>query len=247
MQWRSTLNYFGGTSREVDITDGRAADLPGWEECGFELVAHPSAVADWTDDAQLEAIHYAELAALAERLTGCDRALVTSHIRRSPEQAARHHDLAPITLVHSDFADSYDTIVRSRDEAAAVAQRLVVLQFWRNIGPTKMDLPLAFCDARTVPREDIRAFPVTNYAGGGIDFEALGIVAPAEPRRHAWYAFDRLQADEVVAFRTFDTDRVADRDGGPYWTPHSAFRDPEVALGQPSRASIEVRASCLWS
>ena len=28
---------------EVEICDGRTADLPGWQECGFELVPHSSA------------------------------------------------------------------------------------------------------------------------------------------------------------------------------------------------------------
>ena len=32
----------------------------------------------------------------------------------------------------------------------------------------------------------------------------------------------------------------------PFWTPHSAYRDPAVALGAPSRYSIELRATCLW-
>ena len=265
---RTTLNYVpraaggtGGGPTEVVIRNGREADLPGWEACGFQLVSHEASVSDWDDDGQLAA-HHREMAALARRLTGCDHATVGGHIKRGPEQAARHKDLAPITLVHSDFADSYGERLRERyrtlgDEAStaleqagipgdviADARRLVILQFWRNLGPEKMDLPLAFCDARTVPRDDVRAFPVTNYAGEGFDFDALGIVAPDRADRHEWYTFPELRIDEVVAFRTFDTDRVGS--GEPYWTPHSAFRDPDVALGRPSRTSIELRATCVF-
>lgn len=229
---------------DVEIADGRTADLPGWEECGFERRAHPSAVTDWTDDGELERVHYPELADLAQELTGCDEAVVNRHLRRSPEEARKHSDLAPIALVHSDFADTYGDIIRAREEATASAQRLLILQFWRNVGEPKMDLPLAWCDARTVPREQLRPFPVTNYAGGGFDFDALAFEPPADPSSHHWYAFDSLRADEVVCFRTYDTDRVAD--GRPYWTPHSAFRDPDVPAGRPSRSSIEVRATCVW-
>jgi hypothetical protein len=50
--------------------------------------------------------------------------------------------------------------------------------------------------------------------------------------------------DDVVAFRTYDTDLVAN--GETYFTPHSAFRDPDVALGEPARSSIELRATCLF-
>ena len=55
----------------------------------------------------------------------------------------------------------------------------------------------------------------------------------------------RAAHKQVVAFRTYDSDRVAD--GRPYWTPHSAFRDPEVPLGRPARSSIEARATCLFN
>ena len=265
---RATLNYFPSSAPaapsavDVSIRDGRAASLPGWEECGFELVSHESAVEDWADDEAIRNVHYDEIRQLATWMTGCDAAIVSNHIKRNPDKAKEHGDLNPITLVHSDFADSYEGIMRRRysavgeDEAfaldavgitpkqAAAARRLVILQFWRNVGPAKMDMPIAFCDARTVPRSEIRPFPVTNYAGSGFNFDALGVAAPRDPDEHAWYAFDRLERDEAVAFRTFDSDRV--HTDQPYWTPHSAFRDPDVPLGQPSRSSIELRASCLF-
>lgn len=243
MLCRTTLNY-GDGSIDVEIDDGRTADLPGWEESGFELRSHASGVSDWSDEADVARVHYEELAALAREMTGCDEAIVNRHIRRNPDEARKHSDLAPIALVHSDFADSYGDVLRAREEAAASARRLLILQFWRNLGPEKMDLPLAWCDARTVPPEQLRPFPVRNYAGEGFDFDALAFAPPAEAGAHHWYAFDRLRDDEVVCFRTYDSDRVAD--GRPYWTPHSAFRDPEVELGRPSRSSIEVRATCVW-
>ena len=239
----ATLNYAGQGPTTVTIRDGRrasAAELPGWVECGFELVRHRPAVTEWADDDQLAA-HHEEMAALAKAMTGADEAVVTSHIKRGPEQAAQHKDLAPISFVHSDFADSYRRRIDEATPQARDAKRLLILQFWRNLGPAKMDLPLAFCDARTVPREQTQPIPVSNYAGGGVDFEALAILPG---RDHRWYTFPELQRDEVVAFRTYDSDRLAD--GRPYWTPHSAFRDPDVALGHPSRTSIELRASCLF-
>lgn len=260
---RATLAYIprgASGSVEVSVVDGRTADLPGWEECGFELKKHASAVTDWSDDDQIARLHYAEISEFAQELTGCDHALVSSHIKRSPEEAKKHSDLSPITFVHSDFADSYGDLLRKmyatgdRAEAAkregldpeeiAGARRLMILQFWRNIGPPKMDLPLAFCDARTVPRDDIRPVPVKNYAGSGFDFEALGIVAPEKPDDHRWYVFPEMQIDEVVAFRTYDGDMV--ETGEPYWTPHGAIRDPEVESGKPARSSIELRATCVW-
>jgi hypothetical protein len=265
---RATLNFAARSGElmavptEVDILDGRTADLPGWQDCGFELVGHESAVRDWSDDDAIAAVHHAEMEDLARRMTGCDVALVSNHIKRGPEHARRHEDLAPISFVHSDFAISYDALVRrSFDDAGregAVralerngltpddvhrARRLVIFQFWRNIGPPKMDHPLAFCDARTVTPADARPIPVSDYAGSGIDFEAIAVLGPTHPDQYRWYAFPELRPDEVVAFRTFDTDLVAR--GETWFTPHSAFRDPDVEIGRPARSSIELRAICL--
>ena len=260
MDVRTTLNYLSGPA-QVKIGDGRRASLPGWETCGFERLDHSPVVRDWNDDEAIVREHYPEMEELAAKLTGCDVALVSGHIKRNVDEARKHGDLAPITFVHSDFADSYGPQLRRRYADAlpeagfaesleragidgavvAGARRIVVLQFWRNVGPPKMDLPLAFCDCRTVPRSQVQPIQVTNYAGGGFDFEALGVQRSAE---QAWYAFDSLTVDEVIAFRTFDSDRVDT--GEPYWTPHSAFRDPEVELGRPSRSSIELRATCVF-
>ncbi len=267
---RTTLNYVAPQAAtgedvgptEVEILDGRAAALPGWQACGFELMTHRASATDWDDEAHVADAHYPEMETLASRLTGCDHALIVSHITRNPEQASRHADLGPISFVHSDFAASYGPLLRRnyRDpreetrralaragidgDVVSNARRLVVLQFWRNVGAPKMDLPIAFCDARTVPATDLRILPVTDYAGGGFDFETLAVAAPEDPSRHHWYAFDSMSDTEIVAFRTYDSD-MADR-GGPFWTPHSAFADPAVTPGQPSRRSIELRATCVF-
>lgn len=248
---------------EVVIGDARRADLPGWRECGFELVGHRSAVTDWRDDEQIASVHYQELERLAREMTGAEVALVASHIRRSPDDARRHDQLAPISFVHSDFASGHESFVArtySQPGPSAVAAlarngadrdtvvgaaRTVVLQFWRNLGEPRMDYPIAFCDARTVSPSEARAFHVTDYAGTGASFDALGVVAPEDASAHGWYTFPGLSVEEVVAFRTYDTDLV--RAGRTYFTPHSAFRDPSVEVGRPARTSIELRATCLWS
>jgi len=251
-----------GVTVEADVHDGRVADLPAWQDCGFELVSHPSAVTTWDDD-DVAAVHHGEMEALARTMTGCDVALVSNHIKRGPEHAQRHQDLAPIAFVHSDFAVGYDDLVRGAYRAdpregsmralerngvtaddVERASRLVILQFWRNLGPAKMDFPLGFCDARTVTPDDTRPIPVSDYAGSGVDFNALAVLAPTDPDTYRWYAFPEMQPDETVAFRTYDTELV--ERGKTWFTPHSAFRDPDVEVGKPARSSIELRAICLW-
>jgi hypothetical protein len=262
---RTTLNYvrgMGPAPLETDIRDGRVADPPGWEECGFELVEHRSAVTDWTDRDQIAAVHHAEIEQLAKAMTGADVAMVSSHILRGPAAAKQHEQLSPITFAHSDF-DAGQEVIRNNylkggpgtvvalerngltaDDVRA-ARRVVTLQFWRNVGPTKMDYPLGWCDARTVEVSDGAAIHVENYAGTGATFEALAMLAPEGPLAHEWYGFPEMTVDETVAFRTYDTDLVA---AGEVWfTPHSAFHDPEVEPGHPARESVELRATCLFS
>ncbi|MFT4797889.1 MAG: hypothetical protein ACJAYE_001402 [Candidatus Azotimanducaceae bacterium] len=244
---------------QKQVRNGRTADLPGWQECGFELKEHQSSVTDWDSEQAIVEQHYAEIRELAQALTGCDFALVDGHIKRGPEQLKIHADYGPISFVHSDFAASYGDLLRqhyaagtpdsqlSLSKSGATLEdvkqcgRLMILQFWRNIGEQKMDLPLAFCDARSVTEQDLRAFPVQDYGGGGFDFETLGI---ASSDRHAWFTFPEMNRDEVAVFRTYDSNRIGSQK--PYWTPHSAFQDPEVTQGQPSRKSIELRATCLF-
>lgn len=268
---RTTMHYLSAIGpdgpadhpTEVTVLDGRDAPPGSWQDCGFELLGHASAVTDWSDDSQISGIHYEELEKLAREMTGADFALVATHIKRSPDDARRHEQLSPITFVHSDFAAGHEDFVQrtyrepgenglaalarngATPEAVANAKRIIILQFWRNTGPARMDFPIAFCDARTVTPADARAFHVTDYAGTGATFDALGIVEPADPDAHKWYAFPDLREDEVVAFRTYDTKLVAE--GGTYFTPHSAFRDPSVGVGKPSRRSVELRATCIFA
>jgi hypothetical protein len=229
--------------------------------CGFERLDHASAVSDWTDDEEIAAVHYPEAEALARSLTGFEHALVADHVKRNAEETKRRREQHPVRLVHSDFADSYGDIVRTNYRnvkgrgAAALARngltsddveharRIVMLQLWRNLGAPKMDLPVAWCDARTVGRDEMVPFRYTGYVAGADPFDAVAIREPDDPDRHHWYAFPELRADEVVAFRTFDTDMVPT--GATYFTPHSAFRDPDVEEGHPPRFSIELRLVCL--
>jgi hypothetical protein len=269
---RTTMNYVARDGEgmqpgpiDVDIRDARAADadLPGWRDTGFELVSdHASAVRDWTDDHEIAEVHYAEIEDLARCLTGASHALVSDHVKRTAEQAKREREQSPVRLVHSDFAAGYDDIVRLAyrevhgrgaatlarsgltSEQIEAADRVVMMQFWRNLGAPKMDLPVAFCDNRTVTPEETRPFHYTGYVAGGRSFDALAVMTPTDPATHGWYVYPEMTADEVVAFRTYDTDLVDE--GRTFFTPHSAFRDPDVEAGNPARFSIELRVLCLF-
>ena len=263
---RATVNYAGGVGQvptEVDILDGRmAGDLLGWQWCGFELLSHVSRVADWHDRAAVEPTCYDEIASLARSLTGCDAVIFDGAVLRSREEAQRHPDLGPVQAVHSDYTEAYREMIQNPQhpysgimapsmaragistEDIVRAERVLTLQFWRNVGAVDMDYPIAFCDARSVPRSSLRDTHLSKFGDVQVEYDVFQLKPPPEPGQYRWYTFPRMTADEVVVWRGYDSYCV--ERGEPFWTPHTAFRDPNTGPDAPGRVSLELRATCLF-
>ena len=263
----ATFNYHDGSTAvptSAPVLDARRADLSiDFGRSGFTRVDHRSAVTDWQDQAQLDDVYRSEMAAFAVDFTGCDSAVAFPVIARSREAAERVADYAPIEFVHSDFTDDYGPMVTEPDrpyrrfldpllEAGGVARedvtaasRLVVVQWWRNVGPVDADYPLAMCDAECIPPDRLMRQMLPFYGGLRLDFEIFAVRPPAAGDTDRWYTYPQMHADEVIVLRTYDSAGAAA--GRHFWTPHSAFRDPHVPDGAAHRrASIEARALCIW-
>ncbi|MCB1692047.1 MAG: hypothetical protein KDI19_04730 [Pseudomonadales bacterium] len=261
----TTLVYARGMAREsvpVRIYNGRVESDLDFHESGFVRLDHHSAVTDWSDEGHVAEVHRPEVAALAKALTGCDHAVAYMPLIRSPDAARTHPDYAPIQFVHSDFTEDYGRMVRDGNRAYRAfiepllteaglshaelsnARDIALIQFWRNTGHEHPDFPLAFCDARTSPRSDLGTFVVPEYGGQRLEFETFYAQGAQGARRHKWYTFPRLNRDEVIAFRTYDSRLAAQ--GMPFWTLHSAFRDPTAGDEAPQRESVEMRVLCLF-
>lgn len=261
----ATFNYVGAMSYEPvvqPVLDAREADLD-FEECGFTRFDFESRVDDWTDAAGVDRVHGPEFHQVALDFTGADHAVVYPCIVRSPASAREVGDYAPITTVHSDFTEDYGRMVtdprrpyRAFLEPALrhhgldyddvrSADRLMMLQLWRNTGPVEADHPLALCDARSVPVERLGRTVIPEYGGQRLEFEAFFAQPPPPGTPDHWYTYPRLESHEVVALRTYDSECVDA--GRPFWTLHSAFRDPSVPDGpEHRRESVEMRALCIW-
>ena len=261
---RAELNYLGESGIEpgaVEVLDARMADTTfSWREQGFELVQLPCDVTNWSDEQQLTEKFLPEIEALAKRETQCDFVLFYPPIIRSRERAAASADLAPVQLAHSDYTEAYRAMLNEEQhpyqaiigpsmrragvtlEDVRSARRLVTLQIWRNTGSADMDYPLALCDANTVARDALMPLLVEEYGGVRTQFESFALLPPQPDESRAWYTFPRLAGDEVLLFRAYDSE-AADS-GRPFWTPHTAFRDPVVGENASPRESVEVRALC---
>lgn len=220
---------------------GRATHI---EREGFELREAPTAVADFLDDAEVRAVYYPELAALALAVTGGARAHVFDHLvrQREPERAALNFGrgktdgkAAANGRIHNDYTEESGRrrlalVLASAAEAAAV-RRYCIVNIWRSIAGPVLDTPLAVCDARTVMARDLVNAEVRYPKRTG------EIYLATHAATHRWSYFSRMDRHEALVFKQYD----AQLGGVARFTPHAAFDHPLAPADAPLRESIEAR------
>jgi hypothetical protein len=229
--WR-TGQYLPHT---VPIVDGRGETL-SLDEQGFVLTRHETAVRDFYDEREVKQRYYAEVEALVKQVTGAARVVVFDTTVRSgrveqPGGAIRE----PARRVHNDYTDkSGPQRVRDLlpDEADRLLQRrFAVINVWRPIVGPLLQAPLALCDARSIDPGDL---VVTDLKYPNRTGEIQSVTFNP---RHRWYYFPRMQRDEAVLIKCYDSAR----DGRARFTAHGAFDDPTTPPDAPPRESIEAR------
>jgi len=216
------------------VADGLTLDVQG-----FALVDAPTAVADFYDETQLEAIYYQEAENLVKRATGASRVVVFDHTirRREPgvEDRAPGTPRQPVTRIHGDYTEISGP-QRVRDLMGAEAEELLkhrfaIVNVWRPIRGPLYDAPLAVCDAASVADGDLVPQDLIYRDRKG---EIYGLTFnPA----HRWYYAPAMQADEALLLKCFDSLQ----DGRARFMPHTSFADPNAPANALPRESIELR------
>jgi len=145
----------------MTILNGRAVDerltLDGQ---GFALVHHPTAVADFYDEAEVPAVYYPEVERLVKQATGAVRVLVFDHnVRCGPmAKEGRNGAREPVRFAHNDYTLKSGP-QRVRDLLSAEADtllkhRFVFINVWRPIRGPVEEAPLAVCDAQSMRLAD---------------------------------------------------------------------------------------------
>ncbi|WP_376692379.1 CmcJ/NvfI family oxidoreductase [Wenzhouxiangella sp. EGI_FJ10409] len=228
-------------NHEVEIHDARRA-LSGTDldREGFVLVSHESAVDDFYDDDALQSIYHPEMIELLKRRTGAQRVEIFDDTRRSSTVSSQqaHGTRDPANIVHNDYTHDSgprrlsDFFGDSPEEAEKLRQgRFAIINAWRPIGEPVVDHPLVLCDARTVGEGNL--VPVERR---GEDRIGELQVALHDPRQR-WYYYPRMDRDEVLFFKTYDSAT----DGTTRFTPHSSCKDPRAPDDAPPRESLETR------
>jgi hypothetical protein len=224
--------------RQVTIRNGRrhARDFT-LERNGFRFTHHDTAVGDFLDEAEVRQVYYAEMEALVKAESGASRVVVFDHTLRTADDALREarKTREVVLRVHNDYTEwSGPQRVRDLlpDEADdLLRRRFAIIQVWRPIRHPVETFPLAICDARSLSPENLvvseRRYPHRIGQTYAITYNP----------QHAWYWFPRMQRDEALVFKVYDSLI----DGCARWTAHTAFQDPTSPPNARPRESIEIR------
>ncbi len=225
-------------THEVKVLDARAAaDRLSLDREGFVLLRHPTAATNLYDDEEVTSLYYAECERLIREATGAQRVVAFDHIARNAALSAKGNQIKqPATHVHNDYT-AKSAPQRVRDLMGAEAEELLQHRFaeinlWRPIRGPLLRSPLALCDAQSLAEENLVASDLRYPDRVGETYSVT--YNPAQ----RWYYFPKMQADEAVLIRCFDSARS----GAARFSAHGAFEDPGSPRDAPPRESIEVRA-----
>jgi len=226
-------------SMPVAISDARSLpEPPTLDREGFALVQHPTRVTDFYDAAAVEQVYYPEVVDLLKRATGATEVHIFDHTLRVEDEAKRqaHGTRLPVSVVHNDYTERSGP-QRVRDLLAPekaewfLANRFAMVNVWRSFGASAERFPLAAADGRTVLPADYIAVDLVYPDRTG------EIYQNAHSDGQRWFYFSRMQRNEAMLLKCFDTAR----DGRTRYTAHSGFANPHAPADTPPRESIEVR------
>ena len=231
-----------------------ASEARFFEDNGFVLLSHDSAVEDWDVDAMapdnpLSRAYHPEVAALIQ-----DR-LLPGHrldmwqgppLRRGPGTlnpdyaGGIHQDFGLVIDDYQEALEAFSSpeigkIFRARYDQEEVIG-LVAINFWRTVGmkgPLR-HMPLAFCHPRSIDVADVVPVGLIDFAPTGRPTNQTSLRYRAAQR---WFYYPEMTAGDVLAFKQFQTLKVSPepRVEGCF---HSAFELPNTP------ADAEVRQSC---
>lgn len=205
---------------------------------GFELLRRQTGMQDFYCDDQLRAVYDRELEQLIKELTAAAKVIVFDHTRRANDQMTREQRgvREPVRTAHSDYTDRSASqrirdLLPGDEVEQRLARRFAIVNIWRPIHGPVRTAPLALCDAQSIDTKDLVATERRARDRVGEIYHV------AFNPRQRWFYFPNMQADELIAIKTYDSVR----DGRACFTPHSAFDDPSCPTKVPGRESIESR------
>jgi hypothetical protein len=229
---------------EMAIRNGRPLrDTFRLDTHGFVFVSHETQVKDFTDEAERKRVYDPEVQALIKKYSGAGEVVVFDHTIRIGDEPGRAAAKArpPVKGVHNDYTENsaprrLRDILGDEEAERRMQKRWAIIQVWRPIRRTVVIDPLGICDARSIPHE---GFILLQRRYRHRTAEVYHI---AYNPAHIWYWFPRMERNEALVFKVFDSDASKTA----RFTAHSAFDDPGTPADAWPRESIETRTFAFW-
>ncbi len=246
----------------VKIRDGRSIkDRFTLDEHGFVLAEHGSAVSDFFDNEQVDALYPEEVIEQVKRLTGASLVVPLGWMVRTSGDLARHQrEVVGYTHkggVQPPAADAHVDMMPDRAEIMARElyeqnfpggepySRFISSSLWRCFSLPPQDWPLALCEGKSVNADEgtpnsliiVDEIPDEEAMLADLSEEETAITAAIfhfNPN-HRWWYFSNMTRDEILLFKFHDSDRTR-----AWRVPHTAFHDTSFTDARP-RESIEFR------
>jgi len=250
-----SINTGSYESHTVHVRNGRPVQNTFRTDIqGFEILRQRSAIADFTDKAEVDAVYLPEVIEFIKQRTGADEVVTRGAVLRRSAAPAEHSSQPQAALVHIDYGPEGAEMTAGRVYAEEFPdgpgyRRALATSFWRVFSPPPQDWPLALCDFRSL--RDDEGLPNQLYVVDRIPDDPFAEVDESKmitsgsefvfnPDHESSY-FPDMTRDEILFFVFHDSDHSR-----AWRVPHSAFRDPTVERAVP-RHSIEVRSFAFFS
>jgi len=228
----------------MNIRNGRPLrDTFELDTHGFVFVTHETKMKDFTSDAERKRVYDPECEALIRKYSGASRVHVFDHtIRIGDEQGrAAANARPPVKGVHNDYTERsapqrLRDIFGDEEAERRMQKRWAIIQVWRPIRRTVVIDPLGICDGRSIPQT---GFIRVERRYRDRTAEVYHI---AHNPAHVWYWFPRMERNEALVFKVFDSDASK----ASRFTAHSAFDDPGTPPDAWPRESVETRTFAFW-
>eukprot|EP00928_Gymnodinium_smaydae_P020892 TRINITY_DN18082_c0_g2_i1.p1 TRINITY_DN18082_c0_g2~~TRINITY_DN18082_c0_g2_i1.p1 ORF type:complete len:844 (-),score=111.38 TRINITY_DN18082_c0_g2_i1:160-2691(-) len=221
------------------VRDARMLPTPPTvETLGFALRHQPTGMSreDFYDDEKVRSRYYKLCEEVIKIETGALGVKCFHH-------AVRGRGRMPFAgIAHSDYSVKtafglVAGVVPDNVDLKTFKGRICVMNVWRNIDPDSnlLNHHLAMCDGSTcVGPDDYVYYDVTDPTTG--QTSETFHMSPHHRRRHGWYYYPQMTADEALIFMQYDSDpRRRCR-----YTTHTSLTVNDMFTNYP-RESIEVR------
>ncbi len=251
-EWRDRVEYARIGSKETRRTNTAYQDVAvhdvrpmieageiGLDTTGFTLTTHQTACTDFGDESAIADVYLPEMRDLVRRMAGADAVYQYSYLIRTEIPTDFNNGYA--RFVHCDYnvkniEDMSHMVLRNSGVEPHPGQVYAWLNTWQPFDNPAIRNPLAFIDARSLPREDVIDYIYT----GRVDRESV-VAAPVYNPEHRWCYFPEMRTDEVVVLKQMDQ-----RPGRVVYCPHTSFDNPLSVPDAPPRRSIETRVVAVF-